>query len=955
LRGRRSGGAEAPPLPAAASDVTEREKAVREAEAAIAKKYAKRYAEKLADAKRAIATKYQAREAALRRRSERVAPARLAGREGLLPFERGGDVTLRRYPFPYRAALAVSNDTDGMDWAGFEDWHAFVSGTGSTPYGDGLGLEVGDSFWLWSDRGAFALRHAPPWENANGASPEARRIAELVSAGWLDTLHSFGDWRPEYQLSKSDIGQAFEILDKLGARPAVYVNHGDGVRLHNIGGPWSTYQSGDDPASDSYNLAGLLDRGFRFFWTDVMAEKERFGRDLKLELHRLPSGELEKWTSVARYASKEPSCAAFPGLNSARAEEIAWLLSTRELLPAIGRDGRSFFGFARYRGLEPPSGATFASQVSTTNLDALQRAEGVAVVYQHFGVWRALGRPRDSSSRIEGPARSLDDNAVWAFRDLHARQAEGRLFITTTARLLNFLWTRDNLKYSTARDRGSLEIVVDGIHCPVYGRQEVLANSLQGIAFLVDGDLDRVTVRLGNGEELSCARERDPLHPGKQAIHLPWRRLEFPARASRPPRSLTAQRIGQAPPAQERPIAFRPLASPLAAIYAEIAEEVAEIASPAGELKEDLRKIATAWAAPPIPPLFESARAYVEKMHAHPFEAYHSRLRRLTAGGAVALDAGSGTSTWSFPLADLFGRVVAVDRSRDRVDMARWLVDFSGNRRIEVTYGDVTNLDQPPASVDFVFCYGVIITVVSLRATLREFRRVTRPGGVIYVCLNGIGWSYHLRDERGLTNPKNEEQGRQGLYNTYCRRDQPMVSERFSKLRVLAAAESAAKRLAAAINISPTELEGFFVGAAHAASIADLRFPAGSAQPVTADSLAAFLDRLLAAAELAEMPLAGTLAAIKRECGNQYAKQFGRDLLDLLVGRRETFSHANAGRGYAPAEVEEACGEVGLVDFRWAGEGELVGFAGEDVVAPKFFQSQYGGELGVWEFMARRP
>ena len=55
-------------------------------------------------------------------------------------------VALRKYPYPFKAALAISNDADGMSWAAFKDWRDFVNGSGETEYGTGLGLEVGDSF-----------------------------------------------------------------------------------------------------------------------------------------------------------------------------------------------------------------------------------------------------------------------------------------------------------------------------------------------------------------------------------------------------------------------------------------------------------------------------------------------------------------------------------------------------------------------------------------------------------------------------------------------------------------------------------------------------------------------------------------------------------------------------------------------------------------------------------------
>ncbi len=88
-------------------------------------------------------------------------------------------VTLRRYPYPYRCALAISNDTDWMSAQAFHEWHAFVNGTKPTVLGQGLGLEVGDSYWVWSENKYFSLYHSAPYETDLRVSPESERLVEL--------------------------------------------------------------------------------------------------------------------------------------------------------------------------------------------------------------------------------------------------------------------------------------------------------------------------------------------------------------------------------------------------------------------------------------------------------------------------------------------------------------------------------------------------------------------------------------------------------------------------------------------------------------------------------------------------------------------------------------------------------------------------------------------------------
>lgn len=379
------------------------------------------------------------------------------------------------------------------------------------------------------------------------------------------------------------------------------------------------------------------------------------------------------------------------------------------------------------------------------------------------------------------------------------------------------------------------------------------------------------------------------------------------------------------------------------------------------DIRNDLRLILPEWSALPVPTTLQAAAKYVAKMHAEPFEVYLNRLKRLTGGGAVALDAGSGTGTWSLPMANLFDRVIAVDKNRPRIDFARWLVARAGCTRIQVDYGDITDLDCPDESVDFVFSFGVVISYLPLRAVLREFRRVTRRGGWIYLCLNGIGWSQHLRDDRGANSPLARIQGQRGLYNTLCQTQQSVINKQISQLLVQIACEgSKASQVCSAAGIESTKLLGFLMSCREAQSLADLTLP----EARSGLGLSRLLDRLFAAVgEASEenriapvsIPLSDTLADIDRECGPEFVEQFGLDLVQLLLGRRAGFSFSNAGRCYTPQEVIGLCTELGLTEFRWGGEGELIGETGRDIPAPSFFAPAYNGQLGVWEFLVQRP
>ncbi len=441
-------------------------------------------------------------------------------------------ISLLKYPYPYKAALAINNDTDGMSWETFRDWHDFVNGRSETRYGQGLGLEVSDSFWHWTDGRRFALYHNHP-EDAPQRSPEYDYIAEMAKAGWLDMLHGFGSWNRPYTLSRSEMIPALEEMDRQGIRPPIYVNHGGGAHMaHNIGGPWASYQQGDDPSSPSYCLDLLLDHGFRYFWTDSMFESGKFGdgSTWKTDRHRnnaLASYDYKRFTNARladRSANLKVICNAL-GVNTE--SEIREAVFDNLFIPTTMRDGRRVLGFKRFRGEYPPDAGSFAHQINAARLDDLIEREAVAVIYQHFGIWRAIGSPRkDWRSWRQSRVPVLDEHCQWAFRFLAEREQRGDIFITTTARLLDYIHTRDHVAFRERRlSKDTLQVLLLSVHCPVYGSSAVTEANAQGLSFDIPDAPEKIVVTDTNGNDLGANRHSAE---GSTIVTVPWQRLSYP-------------------------------------------------------------------------------------------------------------------------------------------------------------------------------------------------------------------------------------------------------------------------------------------------------------------------------------------------------------------------------------------------------------------------------------------
>jgi SAM-dependent methyltransferase len=102
--------------------------------------------------------------------------------------------------------------------------------------------------------------------------------------------------------------------------------------------------------------------------------------------------------------------------------------------------------------------------------------------------------------------------------------------------------------------------------------------------------------------------------------------------------------------------------------------------------------------------------------------------------GLDLLDVGCGPGTITVDLARRVapGRVVAIDAAPAAVDAAASAAAEAGVA-IDARVGDAYALDLPDAAVDVVHAHQVLQHLADPVAALREWRRVTRPGGIVAV------------------------------------------------------------------------------------------------------------------------------------------------------------------------------------------------------------------------------
>ena len=130
--------------------------------------------------------------------------------------------------------------------------------------------------------------------------------------------------------------------------------------------------------------------------------------------------------------------------------------------------------------------------------------------------------------------------------------------------------------------------------------------------------------------------------------------------------------------------------------------------------------------------------------HGHADSVLRSHRSRTAANSAAyllprlhaddhLLDVGSGPGTITADLAELVGRVTALEIHDEAAALTQAEIDRRGITNAETRVGDVHALPFGDGTFDAVHAHQVLQHVSDPVAALREMIRVTRPGGVVGV------------------------------------------------------------------------------------------------------------------------------------------------------------------------------------------------------------------------------
>jgi len=414
------------------------------------------------------------------------------------------DVSLRQFPYPYKAAMAICSDADETRTTEeFLEIQRFLNSQSVTTMGEGLGLEIGNSFYFYDDENDFSyFAHD---ERAK------RVIIDLIQSGYIDCLHSYGD----AATSRDQIVRSLDILNNANCKLDVWVNH-YGARS-NFSRKFEYMFGecrGDDPSSNVYHADVTLDYGIRFAW--VGAHTRVIGQS--------PTDSASPLSTVLdpQYALR--SCVSI--LKEIRKNTLGQLGDDRFVMHrqnALMRmlqleDGQHVHEFMRY-GNHPVSvgqGATsrgLSYVISKRVLQRLKAVQGFMIAYAHLG-------------KNTGCQQVVAQETQAALRNLAREYQDGQVYVTTTSKLLNYYHACQYLAWSHRQTGGCTQIHIDYLDDPVFGKIIPTIEQLQGLTFYVpDSSRAEVYVR---GVEVEGIQHNPVDDSAMESVTVPFTYLSFP-------------------------------------------------------------------------------------------------------------------------------------------------------------------------------------------------------------------------------------------------------------------------------------------------------------------------------------------------------------------------------------------------------------------------------------------
>ncbi len=400
------------------------------------------------------------------------------------------EIRLRKFPYPYQAALSICSDIDGTSSENFLTIHKFLNSTQPTELGDGLGLQISDSFWMYDKPGISESAFSYFADLSGRESEQAPVIRELIKAGILDVMHGYGNFASPADFSRNLAKKALDELDRYNLNLKVWTNHGGIESVQNIGN--ASFGMGDiilssrsknaQAAPDFYHADLLMKYGIHYYWDSEASLSQIVGQDRTFGFSEA------YWTSPLNQNLKMKSKSIVKAMLSFldklyfkynETHFVPWtpLNKTNKLIEQDQlRDGHLIYKFTRFGNGRFDWADDLDYLLNDRVLQRLLEKMGYLILYIHLG-----------DRKQQQSAKPLSDSAVKKFKQLAELFFAGKLWIATTSQLLTYNRVFHHLDWDIQEKETSYHIQINGLKDQLYADQLNEAD-LSGLSFIVPND-----------------------------------------------------------------------------------------------------------------------------------------------------------------------------------------------------------------------------------------------------------------------------------------------------------------------------------------------------------------------------------------------------------------------------------------------------------------------------------
>jgi len=437
-----------------------------------------------------------------------------------------GKIKLRKFPYPYRAALAICSDIDGTSLDDFMALHKFLNTGQETEMGTGLSLPIGDSFWMY-DRPNLTNSAFSYFENLRGQESNAAPIIrELIRAGIIDVMHSYGNFATMADFSRKLAMQAIDELQKHNLKIDVWTNHGGIESIQNIG--FLSWGKGDIPTHEENGTSGeldcyhsdlLIDFGIRFYWDCEASLTSLVGQDSPVHFSEaywrspLYSGFKLKMKSIIKgYLS----FADLLYYKFNKKHFVPWQpfdFQNYLIQPDQLRDGNILFKFKRFGHGKLDWSDDLSFLLNNKVLKHLIKKQGYLILYIHLG---------DRKKRVD--SMQLPQHTIQKLRQIAELYNRGQLWVGTTSQLLKYNFVFNYLNWSVTESDYDYQIKIDRLNTSLVA-YDLTRDDLRGLTFMSPND--KAVSVFFNEQKIPCTVHLEK-EKNQQVIMIPLKKFEWP-------------------------------------------------------------------------------------------------------------------------------------------------------------------------------------------------------------------------------------------------------------------------------------------------------------------------------------------------------------------------------------------------------------------------------------------